>query len=176
LTSASEAFDQSNGFFENPYAAYNIGLVYWMTGDKASAYNAFYRAMAITRLDELRKVHEAALGAVSIYNGDYRLAVIHLNKAEKNEINLFNQGLANFLAEDYYNALIQFEESAILDISNGYPFYGMALIAARNGEEIILYENLSKAVSRSAYLRKRAPLDMEFIRYHDKVGFKDAIR
>lgn len=176
LSQALENFDRSNDFFENPYAAYNTGLVYWMMGDKGSAYKAFYRAMAITRVDALRKVHEAALGAVSIYNGDYRLAVIHLNKAEKNEINLFNQGLANLLANDHYNALIQFEESAILDMSNGYPFYGMALIAARNGEEAILYENLAKAVSRSAYLRKRAPVDMEFIRYHDKEGFKDAIR
>lgn len=72
------------------------------------------------------------------------MAVIHLNNAEKSPVNLFNQGLANVLSGDYYNATIQFENSAIQNMSNGFPFYGLAIIAARNGEETKLYENLKK--------------------------------
>ncbi len=176
LQNAANAFDQSNAYFQNPYATYNLGLVYWMLDDKISAYRTFYRAMVNSRSDKLKKVHEAALGAVSNFNGDYRLAAIHLNHAEKNTINLFNQGLANLLARDYYNAMIKFEESAMQDMNNGYPFYGMALIAARNGEEMILYENLKKAINRSDFLRNRAPVDREFFDYHNKEGFKEAIR
>jgi hypothetical protein len=176
LQNAANAFDQSNAYFQNPYANYNLGLVYWMLQDKISAYRTFYKAMVISRSDKLKKIHEAALGAVSNFNGDYRLAAIHLNHAEKNTINLFNQGLANLLARDYYNAMIKFEESAMQDRNNGYPFYGIALIAARNGEEMILYENLNKAINRSDFLRKRAPLDREFFDYHEREGFKEAIR
>ncbi|MEX0882637.1 MAG: hypothetical protein WDZ72_04110, partial [Cyclobacteriaceae bacterium] len=155
---------------------YNLAMVFWMQDDKISAYRTFYRSMAISKSGTLRKTQEGALGAVSNYNGDYRLAAIHLNLAEKNAVNLFNQGLANFLAQDYYNALVKFEESALMDMSNGYPFYGIALVAARNGEEMLLYENLNKAVNRSEFLKKRAPVDREFFDYHEKEGFKEAIR
>ncbi|MDN3688967.1 hypothetical protein [Cyclobacterium jeungdonense] len=176
LENALFAFNRSNAFYENPVAVYNLGLVFWLWGDKFSAYNNFYRALALTRSDELRKVYEAALGAVSIFNGDYRLAAIHLNNAESNPINLFNQGLANVLAKDYYNATLKFEESAIQNMSNGYPFYGLALVAARNGEEGKLYENLGKAVSRNDFLRNRAATDREFFMYHDREGFKEVLR
>ncbi|MEX2511969.1 MAG: hypothetical protein WD398_03605 [Cyclobacteriaceae bacterium] len=176
LQNAMNAFQRSNDFFQNPYATYNLGMIYWMQDDKISAYRTFYKSMAISKSGTLRKTQEGALGAVSNYNGDYRLAAIHLNHAEKNAVNLFNQGLANFLAQDYYNALVKFEESAILDLSNGYPFYGIALVAARNGQEMMLYENLNKAVNKSEFLKKRAPIDREFFEFHEKEGFKEAIR
>ncbi|MBD3628072.1 hypothetical protein [Cyclobacterium sp.] len=176
LENALFALNRSNAFFENPHAVYNLGLVFWLWGDKFSAYNNFYRALALTRSDQLTKKYEAALGAVSIFNGDYRLAAIHLNKAESNPINLFNQGLANLLAKDYYNATVKFEESAIQNMSNGFPFYGLALVAARNGEVEKLYENLGKAVVRSDFLRKRAAADREFLQFHELQKFKDVLR
>ncbi|WP_162417353.1 hypothetical protein [Cyclobacterium roseum] len=176
LENALFALNRSNAVYENPVAVYNLGLVFWLWGDKFSAYNNFYRALALTRSDELREVYEAALGAVSIFNGDYRLAAIHLNNADADPINLFNQGLANVLAKDYYNATLKFEESAIQNMSNGYPFYGLALVAARNGEETKLYENLKKAVSRNDFLKSRAATDREFFMYHDREGFKEILR
>lgn len=176
LENALYAFNRSNAIFENPYAVYNLGIVFWLWEDKFSAYNSFYRAYTLTEFDKIKKVHQAALGAVSIFNGDYRLAVIHLNDAEKSPVNLFNQGLANVLSGDYYNATIQFENSAIQNMSNGFPFYGLAIIAARNGEETKLYENLKKAITRNEFLRDRAAADFEFAAYHDKEGFKEVLR
>tara|TARA_R110001592_G_scaffold9215_1_gene49094 strand:- start:4558 stop:6096 length:1539 start_codon:yes stop_codon:yes gene_type:complete len=176
LENALFAFNRSNGVFENPYATYNLGIVFWLWEDKFSAYTSFYRANSLTNSDKLTKIHQAALGAVSIFNGDYRLAVIHLNKAEPNPTNLFNQGLANVLSGDHYNATIQFEKSAIQNMGNGFPFYGLALIAARNGEEGKLYENLKKAITRNDFLRERAVNDFEFAAFHKKEGFKEVIR
>lgn len=176
LENALFAFNRSNGIFENPFAAHNLGIVFWLWEDKFSAYASFYRANALTKSDKLTKIHQAALGAVSIFNGDYRLAVMHLNYAENNPVNLFNQGLANVLSGDYYNATLQFENSAIQNMGNGFPFYGLALIAARNGEETKLYENLKKAIVRNEYLRKRAANDFEFAAYHEKESFKEVIR
>ncbi|WP_339903528.1 hypothetical protein [uncultured Cyclobacterium sp.] len=176
LENALFAFNRSNAIFENSFAVYNLGIVFWLWEDRFSAYNSFYRAYTLTEFDEIKKVHQAALGAVSIFNGDYRLAVIHLNDAEKSPVNLFNQGLANVLSGDYYNATIQFENSAIQNMSNGFPFYGLAIIAARNGEETKLYENLKKAISRNEFLKDRAAADFEFAAYHDKEGFKEVLR
>jgi tetratricopeptide (TPR) repeat protein len=176
LENALFAFNRSNGLFENPYAVHNLGIVFWLWKDKFSAYTNFYRAIALTNSDDLLKVHQAALGAVSIFNGDYRLAVIHLNKADKNPVNLFNQGLANVLMGDDYNATLQFENSAIRNMGNGFPFYGLAIIAARNGEEMKLYENLRKAITRSDFLRNRAAGDFEFAAYYEHVGFKEVLR
>ncbi|SEJ57363.1 hypothetical protein SAMN05192553_105169 [Cyclobacterium xiamenense] len=176
LENALFSLNRSNAFFENPTAVYNLGLVFWLWGDKFSAYTNFYRALALTQSDAQRETYEGALGAVSIFNGDYRLAAIHLNKAAQDPINLFNQGLANFLAKDYYNATIKFEESAIQNRTTGYPFYGLALIAARNGEEAKLYENLGKALERNDFLKNRAPSDREFFQYHEREGFKELLR
>lgn len=176
LENALFAFNRSNAIFENPYAVYNLGIVFWLWEDKFSAYNSFYRAYTLTEFDDIKKVHQAALGAVSIFNGDYRLAVVHLNYAEKSPVNLFNQGLANVLSGDYYNATIQFENSALQNMNNGFPFYGLAIIAARNGEESKLYENLRKAITRNEFLRDRAAADFEFAAYHKKEGFKEVLR
>lgn len=176
LRSAREAFEQANGFFENPYSSYNHALVLTFMGDYLQAYQKYFISMSLTQSPSLRKMHHGKLGAVSLLNGDYRLAVIHLDQAEMDEVNLFNKGLAYFMIRDFYNALIVFEDCALLNINNGYPFYGFALIAAKNGETGKLYENLEKAVEKSEFLRTRAPQDLEFRAFYQEQGFKEIFK
>lgn len=176
LRKARDSFDQSNGFFENPFSSYNLALLTLMEGDGLGAYQEFFISMSLSQHEPVRKSHQAKLGAASILNGDYRLAAIHLDQAERDEINLFNKGLAYFLAGDYYNAMVGFEDSALLNLQNGYPFYGLALIAARSGEEIKLVENIQKAITRTEYLKNRVSYDLEFADYHQMEGFLQAIR
>ena len=109
-------------------------------------------------------------------SGDYKLAGLHLNNAPEDEANLFNKGLAFLLAEDYRNARNAFEESAIVNKNYGYGFYGIALVAARTGDEPLLYENLKKAVQHNEFLKERAATDLEFHKYTDKAAFREAIR
>lgn len=176
LRKARESLDQANGFFENPFSSYNLGLITLMEGDRLGAYQEFFISMSLSQHEPVRKSHQAKLGAASILNGDYRLAAIHLDQAERDEINLFNKGLAYFLAGDYYNAMVGFEDSALLNLQNGYPFYGLALIAARSGEDGKLVENIQKAITRTEYLKNRVSYDLEFADYHQMEGFLQAIR
>lgn len=177
LANARRAFEKANANEENAYAYHNLGHVHLLSGDYPSAYEAFYKASSLAEEnDELKSANDASLGAVGIMSGDYKLATLHLNNAPENETNLFNKGLAFLLAEDYRNARNAFEESAIVDNSYGYGFYGLALVAARTGDEPLLYENLQKAVQRSEFLKKRAASDHEFQAYRDKAEFRNAIR
>ena len=176
LSKAQEAFEQANSFFENPFSSYNSALVTLMNGDGLGAYQEFFISMSLSQHEPVRKLHQAKLGAASILNGDYRLAAIHLDQAEQDEINLFNKGLAYFLARDYFNAMISFEDCALLNLQNGYPFYGLALIAARGGEENKLIENIEKAITRTEHLKNRVAYDLEFADYHQMEDFLRVIR
>lgn len=176
LTMAQEAFNQANSFFENPFSSYNLALVTLMEGDGLGAYQEFFISMSLSQHDPIRRFHQAKLGAASILNGDYRLAAIHLDQAERDEINLFNRGLAYFLEGDYVNATISFEDCALLNLQNGYPFYGLALIAARSGEVSKLIENVEKAIIRTEHLRNRIAYDLEFADYHQMEDFREVIR
>jgi hypothetical protein len=177
LANARRSFEAANSHEESAYAYHNLGHIHLLSGDFVSAYEAFYKASSLAEgNDELKSANDASLGAVGILSGDYKLATLHLNNAPENETNLFNKGLAFLLAEDYRNARNAFEESAIVDKDYGYGFYGLALVAARTGDEPLLYENLKKAVQRSEFLKKRAAGDHEFQAFREKAEFREAIR
>jgi hypothetical protein len=177
ITKAQNSFQKANETEENAYALHNLGHTYLLTGDYVSAYEAFYKASSLAEANpELKSANDASLGAVGIMSGDYKLATLHLNNAPENEANLFNKGLAFLLAEDFRNARNAFEESAIVNKGYGYGFYGLALVAARTGDEALLYENLQKALQNNPSLKKRAASDLEFQAYTDKAAFREAIR
>jgi tetratricopeptide (TPR) repeat protein len=176
MVQAQEAFIQANEMFVNPFASYNLALLTIMNGDGLGAYQEFFISMSLSQHEPVRKMHQAKLGAASILNGDYRLAAIHLDQAERNEINLFNRGLAYFMARDFFNATISFEDSALLNFANGYPFYGLALVASRSGEEGKMVENIERAITRTEYLRNRVAYDLEFADYHQTESFLQVIR
>lgn len=177
LLKSKSSFEKAIATEESAAAFHNLGHTYLLTGDYVSAYEAFYKASSMEEdNEELKSANDASLGAVGILSGDYKLAGLHLNNAQENETNLFNKGLAFLLAEDYRNARNAFEESAIVNKAYGYGFYGLALVAARTGDENLLYENLQKAVQSNEFLKKRAATDMEFQAYTEKDAFREAIR
>lgn len=177
LKKAQNAFEKANATEENAAAFHNLGQTHLLTGDYLSAYDAFYKASSLAEgNEELKSANDASLGAVGILSGDYKLAGLHLNNAPENETNLFNKGLAFLLAEDFRNARNAFEESAIVNKEYGYGFYGLALVAARTGDESLLYENLQKAVQNNEFLKNRAATDKEFLPFVEKAEFREAIR
>jgi tetratricopeptide (TPR) repeat protein len=176
LNAARDAFENANAIFQNPFASFNQALITALLGDYLDAYKEFFISMSLTQSEDIRMLHQAKLGAVSILNGDYRLAAMHLNQSERDQVNLFNRGLAYLMMQDYYNALISFEDCAVKDIENGYPFYGLALIAARNGEYERFFENLQKATEKNEYLKQRAMVDLEFLFYRQEDRFKEIFR
>lgn len=148
-----------------------------MWGDYGAAYLEISKANARAENNpDFQRFNEGKRGALDIIRGDYKLATLRLDKAPETATNMFNKGLAYYLAEEYGQAAIAFEESALSNMEFGYAFYGLALVAAQNNDEERLYENLAKAVQRSPYLKLRAATDLEFKDYFTKQAFIEAIK
>jgi tetratricopeptide (TPR) repeat protein len=176
IREAISSFEKANQNGDNAYALHNLGQAYLLLGDNETSYKYLSDASTRSEDDEFSFANDATRGAVDILNGDYKLAAIRLNNAPEDEVSLFNKGLAYLLAEDYRNATNAFEESVMVNREFGYGFYGLAIVAARNGNEEVMYEHLSKAVERHEDLKRRAAKDLEFRAYMDKGEFRNAIR
>ncbi|WP_185974382.1 tetratricopeptide repeat protein [Litoribacter populi] len=176
LRNAIREFEAANADEEKAYAMHNLGQAHLMLGDYETAYKYMSDASTKDQSEEFTHINDATRGAVDIINGDYKLATIRLNNAPENETNLFNKGLAYLLTEDYRNAVNAFEESVMVNRDFGYGFYGLAIVAARSGNEEVMYENLQKASERSSDLKRRAATDPEFRAYRDNSSFREAIR
>ncbi|MCH7403578.1 tetratricopeptide repeat protein [Belliella kenyensis] len=178
ITRAMTNFRQANRMNATSYAFHNLGQAYLLRGDYFEAYVAISEASSLERdeTNEFLRFNEGLRGAIDIINGDYKLATIRLNRAPENSHNLFNKGLAYFLAEDYKNALESFEESVQVDRDFGYGFYGLAMVASVSDDRSSLFENLKKAVQRSEFLRERALNDLIFKRFREDQEFLEVFK
>ncbi|MCH7410846.1 tetratricopeptide repeat protein [Belliella sp. DSM 111904] len=178
ITKAMSHFRQANRMNATSYAFHNLGQAFLLRGDYFEAYVAISEASSLERdeTNDFLRFNEGLRGAIDIINGDYKLATIRLNRAPENQHNLFNKGLAYFLAEDYQNASESFEESVQVDRNYGYGFYGLAMVAAVSNDRSRLYENLKKAVERSEYLRERALNDLIFKKFRAEQEFLEAFK
>ncbi|RZS96229.1 tetratricopeptide repeat protein [Cecembia calidifontis] len=168
-------FRQSLEFNTTSIALHNLGRSLILKGEFADAYVVISEASGLEweENSEVLKINEGLRGALDIINGDYRLATIRLSKSKRNEIDLFNMGLAFFLADDLRNAQVAFEDCVFANREYGYGFYGLAMIAALNRDRQVLYENLAKAIERSEYLKDRALIDIFFSPYREEKAFLD---
>lgn len=178
ISKAISLFKEANKLNPNSYSFHNLGQAYLLRGDYFEAYVAISEASSLERdeTNEFLRFNEGLRGAIDIINGDYKLATIRLNRAPESESNLFNKGLAYFLAEDYKNALEAFEESVQYNREYGYGFYGLAMVATITDDKQALFENLSKAVKRSEYLRERSMTDLIFKKYREEPEFIEVYR
>ncbi|GAB2615585.1 tetratricopeptide repeat protein [Belliella aquatica] len=178
ISKAIALFREANKMNPNSYSFHNLGQAYLLRGDYFEAYVAISEASSLERdeTNEFLRFNEGLRGAIDIINGDYKLATIRLNRAPESESNLFNKGLAYFLAEDYQNALEAFEESIQYNREYGYGFYGLAMVASIADDKQALFENLSKAVERSEFLRERSMTDLIFKKYRSEPEFLEVYR
>lgn len=167
INQAIKMFREANRLQANSISMHNVGRAFLLREDYFEAYLAISEASGLEKNESnaFLRYNEGIRGALDIINGDYRLATIRFNRAPENEVNFFNKGLAYFLAEDYRQALIAFEESVQVNRDFGYGFYGLALVAAKSGDQPALIENLEKAIIRSEYLKERAMKDVIFKDY-----------
>lgn len=178
ISKAITLFREANRLNPNSFSFHNLGQAYLLRGDYFEAYVAISEASSLERdeTNEFLRFNEGLRGAIDIINGDYKLATIRLNRAPENESNLFNKGLAYFLAEDYKNSMEAFEESVQYNREYGYGFYGLAMVASITDDKKALFENLSKAVKRSEYLRERSMTDLIFKKYRGEPEFMEVYK
>lgn len=178
ISDALSQLTKANKIKTTSISLHNIGRAYLLRGDYFQAYIAISEASALENEEsnEFLNYNEGLRGALDILNGDYKLATIRFNRTVENESNFFNKGIAHFLASDYLLASENFEASVQADRESGYGFYGLALVAAANGQKDVLMENLGKAIERSDYLKEKALKDINFKAYSNESDFIDLFK
>jgi tetratricopeptide (TPR) repeat protein len=178
ISDALSSLTKANKIKATSITLHNIGRAYLLRGDYFEAYIAVSEASALEKeeTNDFLNYNEGLRGALDILNGDYRLATIRFNRTVENESNFFNKGIAYFLATDYLLALENFEASVQADRDSGYGFYGLALVAAVNGERNTVIENLDKAIGRSEFLKEKALKDINFQNFRSDPDFINLFR
>lgn len=159
---AYRLLDQALKIETNPYVLHNQGQILVLQGKAWEAYKKLSDASGLSRNPEFLKHNESLRGALDIMRGDYKLAILRFDYPYSEPGNLFNKGLAYFLAKDYANASLSFEESVIAGRNFGYGYYGLAMVAAISGQEEVALIQLQKASESSHQIYQKALIDPVF--------------
>lgn len=159
---ANELLFQASKIDTNPYVLHNQGQIMVLQGDTWGAYKKLSDASVLTRNEDFLKYNESLRGALDIMRGDYKLATLRFDYTYTEAKDFFNKGLAYFLAKDFANASLSFEESVMAGRNYGYGFYGLAMVAAQSGQAEIALLQLDRAIHASELLYQKALVDPVF--------------
>ena len=145
---------------DNSVVKNNMGAVLLTEGNVNEAEKLFVEAA------DAGKEVRYNLGIISIMKGKYEPATDYLGGSES-----FNQGLGLYLVNKGDEA------KKILDkVDTGKAFYLKAVIAARQGVEVDVLNNLRTAVGKDASLKAYATKDMEFKAFLQNEAFKAIVQ
>lgn len=153
---------QASKIESSPYILHNQGQILVLQGKSWDAYKKLSDASVMTRNVDFLKRNEGLRGALDILRGDYKLATLRFDYEYADSKDFFNKGLAYFLAGDFANASLSFEESVVAGRNYGYGFYGLAMLAAESGQEEVAIIQLDKAIHSSEVLYQKALIDPIF--------------
>ncbi len=159
---ADRLLNQALKIEKNPYVLHNKGQLLILLDKPWEAYKMLSDASVLTKNTEFLKYNESLRGALDILRGDFKLATLRFDYTYSEPKDFFNKGLAHFLAKDYGNASISFEESVYAGRNYGYGYYGLALIAAVSGQEELALIQLEKAIQASELIYQKALIDPVF--------------
>ena len=168
---AYRLLDQALKIETNPYVLHNQGQILVLQGKAWEAYKRLSDASVLSKDFDFLKVNESLRGALDIIRGDYKLAILRFDFPFVEPANLFNKGLAYFLAKDYSNASLSFEESVIAGRNFGYGYYGLAMVAALSGQNEVALIQLQKAIESSEQIYQKALTDPIFEELRQKQDF-----
>jgi tetratricopeptide (TPR) repeat protein len=139
------------------------------------------------------------LGVVSLMKKDYKAAKAYFETAQKAGINQnYNLGVIMIKDGNYAGAVSSFGKTscdynvALASLLNGnatsaattidcatkdaQTFYLAAIIAARNNNANMVYDNLKKAIAQDASFKAQAKDDLEFAKFAKTAEFENAIK
>ncbi len=173
---ANTLLSQATKIETNPYVLHNQGQILVLQGYYWEAYKKLSDASVLTRNEDFLKVNEGLRGALDIIRGDYRLATLRFDYDYSDPKDFFNKGLAYYLAKDYANATLSFEESVLHDRNFGYGYYGLAMVAAKSGQNEVAVIQLQKAIDTNELIYQRALIDPVFEEIRSEKAFFDIFR
>lgn len=162
IDEAKEAVEKANSIKEGvPQVLNNLGAIALHNDNIEEAKEYFQNAT-----DAGDKVNYN-LGIINIIEGEYESAVNYLQSFES-----FNTALAMLLAGESTKANNML---TTLDETDAMVNYLEAVIAARNGDDNEVYENLRTAVEEDESLKETAKTDMEFVEYFENETFQSIV-
>jgi len=145
---------------DNSVVKNNMGAILLKQGNVDAAEKMF------TEAADAGKEVRYNLGIVSIMKGKYEPATDYFGGSDS-----FNQGLALYLVNKAD------ESKRILDkVDSGKSFYLKAVIAARQGNEADVLNNMRTSVGKDASLKAYAMKDMEFKSFMQNEVFKTLLQ
>lgn len=154
----------------------NMAVAQLLLNNSAQAAVALQSAGTFEMSANTRKVINSLNGATYIRAGRYDEAINLLNNSVDKAEAKFNRGLAYLMKKDHQAAGAAFTEALTLDPKFALAHYGNAIIGARTKNESQMNRSLEQAIKADEKLRARAIGDMEFYKYWNSNGFKQAVR
>jgi outer membrane protein OmpA-like peptidoglycan-associated protein len=173
---AKGLLSQASRLETSPYVLHNQAQIMILEGDYWDAYKKLSDASILTKNEDFLKMNESLRGALDIIRGDYKLATLRFDYPYTQAKDYFNKGLAYFLAKDYANATLSFEESVIADREYGYGYYGLAMVASKNAQKEVAIIQLKKAIDTNELIYQRALIDPVFEEIRSEQAFFDIFR
>jgi len=173
---ANSLLIQASKLETNAYVLYNQGQILTLKGEYWEAYKKLSDASVLSRDPNFLKINESLRGALDVIRGDYRLATLRFDYPYSDAKDFFNKGLAYYLANDYGNASLSFEESVIADRNYGYGYYGLAMVAAKSAQKEVAIIHLKKAIDSNELIYQRALIDPVFEEIRSEQAFFDIFR
>lgn len=155
---AKAAFETAKGLADNDVVNNGLGCVALMEGDVDAAEQLFTSSMGAG------EVVNYNLGIIKVMKGDYEAAANYFGNT--NEI---NTALVKVLRDDFEGALATINK---VTCECAVKYYVKAVIAANMDQEELVLETLKIAAEKSADLKARAKVDMEFAKYFENAKFK----
>lgn len=162
LADAKAEFEKANALSaDNPIIHNNLGVVARLNGDLDAAMDHYNKA------DGAGSEVAENKGIINIIRGDYSAAASNYSG-----VNSFNAGLANLLnGNNSIGSLIDGSD----DKEEALSYYLKAVAGARSGDNGMLRNNLTTAISKDASLKEKAKRDAEFIKYRDNAEFQAVV-
>jgi Tfp pilus assembly protein PilF len=159
---AKVALDKAASLKSNDVTNNNLACVALLKGDVENAEKMFTASMGAGAAVNYN------LGIIKIMQGDYDKAATYLGNTEE-----FNTALIKYLKKDSDGSYALANK---LTCENGKVEYLKAIINASKGQDDMMLENLRLAVAKSADLKARAAVDMEFAKYFENEAFKTIVK
>lgn len=170
-------FDISINKKANAEAYANKGLAELMKSENNyKALAMFKSALEQNPRAELNQGINSMKGVSEMKIAKYDDAVNSFANANMDALTKYNNALAQLLTKDYGSASTSFGDAISADDANAEAHYGAAITAARMGDAVTMAEKLKAAIGKNSDLRARAINDLEFVKYFETEGFKDAIK
>ena len=160
----------------NSHAHGNLGVAYVMQGKNDQGLDELSKALQMSPPTKHAQGFNGVQGAVQIKAGKYEEAIASLEHADQSTDAMFDLGLAHLLPKEYDPAKNSFNDVTRKDSDYALAYYGEAIAAARTGNASDLATNLKKAVNADPSLKQKALSDLEFAKFVDSQGFKDALQ